>query len=267
MLIELLVAGVVGKALYDVDQSVKMDEWALEDYSEAYEIEREARQRVNKIKEIADIRLQNVVKKKRAVQTYTLPRFVKVYGQIQKIEIQNEKKMLELYRKIDTNQIAKIESIDTFTKKEFTDQELLFGLATKGIAKMIRLDSERELAAAENQLNAAKILDEQSKSVYAVYEAIIEHADRISKLTANMNVLFMKSIEQTETTIDKNGVDVSNYTEHEIGTLMTCVNIAQAMLDILSIPVVDKKGKIYNESIKTIEVGEQYLDRMQTIMK
>lgn len=263
MLIELLVAGAIGKAFYDVDQSIKIDECALEDYAEAYEIEREARQKVRKIKQTAELRLQNVVKKRRAVQTYTIPRFVNVYGKIQKIEIHNS--AIDLNRKININQITKIEAIDSFSKKEFTDQELLFGLATKGIAKMIRLDSERELEAAENQLKAAKVLNEQSKSICTIYETVISHADRISKLTANMNVLFMKSIEQTEMTIDRNGLEVSNYTDYDIGILMTCVNMAQAMLDVLSIPVVDRKGEIYKETLKTIEVGEDYLNKMKTV--
>ena len=99
-----------------------------------------------------------------------------------------------------------------------------------------------------------------------VYDMIIGRADRISNILMRLNVLFMASIQQTDKTIQKNGLDIRNYTEYEKGVLMTCVNIAVAMADMMNIPVLDEGGQLSEKAAGMIASGEAYLDKMQSVM-
>ena len=81
-----------------------------------------------------------------------------------------------------------------------------------------------------------------------------------------MNMMFLRSIEETRKTIDKNGLNIHNYSEYEKGVLMTCVNVAKAVSDIVNIPVVDANGKISRQAIQMIETGENYLKEINEVL-
>ncbi len=99
---------------------------------------------------------------------------------------------------------------------------------------MMIKDSERLLSAAKRQLSAANVAYSQAESICTVCDAVIARADRISRLLMAMNSLFLRSIEETGKTIQRNGLDVHDYSEKAKGTLMTCVNMAVAMTIMVS---------------------------------
>ena len=96
MLIPGLVATAVVKTCYDITKSLELDEKSLKKYSKAFEMNEEAKLLVKKKEEFTDKRLANVAKKKRAIIQDTVPRFVEVYGKIQKIELEDKQKANEL---------------------------------------------------------------------------------------------------------------------------------------------------------------------------
>ena len=132
---------------------------------------------------------------------------------------------------------------------------------------MMEMDSERYLSAANSQMREANVIYSQSESIGAVYDAIVGRADRISNLLMTMNALFIRSINETSLTIEKNGLNVRNYNDYDKGVLMTCVNIAAAMSDIIDVPVVDEKGQICESAMEMITTGEKYLEKMNRAVK
>lgn len=262
MIIGGLTVAALASTLYGADKSLKLDEQAFKKYAKAFEKSKEAELLIEKKAEFADKRLSNVAKKKRAIVNNTVPKFVEVYSQIQKVEMSNTQNINEFTLRKNVQELAVIESLKISSKKDFTDKELVCGLVTKGLGKLMVMDSERNLSAANNQLRSANVAYSQAETISAVYDAIIERADRISKLLMGMNALFVKSIEQTSKTIEKNGLNVKNYSENEKGILMTCVNMALAISDIINVPVVDEKGIIVESAIETILTGEQYIQKM-----
>lgn len=254
-----------GKMLYSVNKSMQMDEKALGKYARAFEMQEKAELIIKAKAEFTDKRLGNVAKKKRAIINNTIPQFVEVYEAIQKVEISVSDNALKLPGIHDSQNQLAIGNLSVISKKEFTDKELVCGLLTKGIGKMIEKDSERYLSAASNQLRAAKVVHSQAESIAAVYDAIVERADRISKLLMAMNAVFVKSIQETDKTIKKNGFDVRNYSEYDKGVLMTCVNIAVALSDIIKVPVIDENGIICQETEAVIVKGEKYLQQMREL--
>jgi hypothetical protein len=267
MIIEALAVGALAKTFYSVDKSLKMDEKALRKYAKAFERSEEAELMVRKQAEFTDKRLMNVAKKKRAIVQGTVPKFVDVYNQIQKIELENNPAMNEIVMRDHVRKLAVLDALSLFVKKDFTDKELVCGWITKGIGKLMEMDSERYLSAANSQMREANVVYSQSESIVAVYEAIVARADRISNLLMAMNALFIKSINETSNTIEKNGLDVRNYSDYDTGVLMTCVNIAMAISNIIDVPVVDEKGQLCEAANDMIMTGEKFLEKMNQVIK
>lgn len=267
MIIEALTVGALAKTFYSVDKSMKMDEKALKKYAKAFEKSEEAEALIRKKEEFTDKRLVNVAKKKRAIVKSTVPKFVEVYSQIQKINIQNNSTLNEVAICKNVKKISALNSIALSVKTDLSDKQLLCGLFIKGFGRMMEIDSERYLSAANSQMRAANVACSQAQSIAAVYDAIAAHADRVSKLLMAMNALFIRSIKETSLTIERNGLNVRNYSDYDKGVLMTCVNIAAAISDIIDVPVVDENGQICEAAKEMIETGEKYLAKMNQVVR
>ena len=265
MLIELAVAA-AGAALYRGNQALELDSQAAKKYSKAFTRECEAHQLVAKKRQLADKRMENVVKKKKAIINSSLPMFIAVYEQIQKINVQPRNRSFDMIQYSDTEWNYMLQSVDIVAKKEFTSQELIFGIFLKTFSGMVVEDSKRNLSAARSQLSAANVAYSHAQSIAEFYDAIIERSDRITNLLINMNILFMGSISETEKIISKNGTSVGKYSDKEKTTLMLCVNFAVAMTKLLDIPVLDKNGRIAEAAVEMIQTGEDYLTRMNEII-
>lgn len=266
MIVEGLAVAAFVKICYSANKALEMDEKALKKYAKAFEKSEEAELLVRKKAEYTDKRLGNVAKKKRAIVQNTVPRFVEVYSQIQKIDLENKSSGNEIAIQQNAKKLAAINSISISVKKDFTDKELVCGLITKGLGKLMEMDSERYLSAANNQMRQANVIYSQAQSVGEIYDAIVGRADRIANLLMTINALFIKSIEETERVINKNGLDVHNYNDFDKGVLMTCVNIAGAVSDLIDIPVVNEDGIICESAMEMIETGEKYISKMKQLM-
>lgn len=266
MIIEGLAVAALVKTVYSADKSAKMDERALGKYAKAFEKSEEARLLIRKKAEYTDKRLANTAKKKRAIVKNTVPQFVNVYGKIQKIELENKIAANEISVRNTVQKLAVLNAISISVKKDFTDKELVCGFITQGLGKLWEMDSERYLSAANSQMRAANVVYSQAESIGEIYDAIAARADRISKLLMALNALFIGSINETEKIIEKNGIDVKNYSEYDKGVLMICVNIAVAMSDIIDVPVVDESGRLCESAVEMIQTGEQYLTQMNKLI-
>ena len=194
-------AAAFAKTLYDAYKSTNMDERAMQKYSQAFEKEQDAKLLVKKKAEYTDKRLANVAQKKRFVIQNTFPQFVSVYDKIQKIEIDQKNVSNEIIPYNSNDQFV-VKDLAISAKKEFTDKELVCGMIFGGIGNLMVKESERNLSAANSQMRAANVAYSQAQSIAEVYDAIVGRADRIAKLIVAMNILFVRSINETEHTID-----------------------------------------------------------------
>ncbi len=262
MLIELVTLGALA---YSADKSNRMDEQALAKRSKAYTREAEARDLIYRKRITADKTLQIVAKKKRAVIESTLPRFIEVYQQIQKIDLKiSDKNELAVYNRFQSSNTIQV--MQTVIKKPLTDGQLITEYIFKGIGGMMISDSKRNLSAAKSQLSAANVVYSQAQSVAEIYDAIIGRAKRISSLIMRMNALFLGSIFETEKIIAQNGTNAKTYNKQDMGVLMTCVNLAGAMSDIMNIPVLDENGELCQTAVEMIQTGEAYIEQMNDLI-
>jgi len=265
-----LVAGLFVDGLVGAEKSSKIDEKALKKYAAAFEKNEKAKQMVQEKAEYLDKRLMNVAKKKKAIINISVPRFAEVYSQIQKLNIQIGEKDPLLLKNLPQESGRILNELTISCQKPLTNQELICGYLNpfRGgfLSEMMVKESERFASAARNQMSMANVVYSQAETACTVYDGIIGRADRLAALLAALNILFLKSIEKTQETIDLRGTYIGNYSETEKGILMTCVNFAVAIADILQIPVVSQDGKLEEASLEAIVCGENYLQKMQTIL-
>ena len=245
---------------YCADKSNKMDAQALAKRSKAFTKEAEARDLVYQKRSTAEKKMQNVAKKKRAIIESTLPRFVEVYQKIQQIDLTiADKNELAVY-----NQFQKSNAIQAM--QVVIQKPLITEYIFKGIGGMMIADSKRNLSAAKSQLSAANVVYSQAQSVAEVYDAIIGRAERIASLLMRMNALFLGSIFETEKVITQNGTNAKAYNQQDMGILMTCVNLAGAMSEIINIPVLDENGELCKAAVEMIQTGEAYIEQMNDLI-
>lgn len=268
MLIEFaaVAIGTSARLLREGNKALKIDAEATAKYGKAFTRECEAEQLVKQKRDLADKKLENVTKKKKAIINSSLPMFIEVYGQIQKINIQQKDKRFEMFEYSDIEKSGILKSIDIVTKKEFTSKELIVGTMFKGFSGMVVEDSKRNLSAARSQLSAANAVYSHAQSIAEVYDAIIGRSDRISKLLVNMNSLFIGIISESKKLIESKGINIKNYSEKDKSTLVLCVNFAVAMTKLIDIPVLDENGEIAQAAVEMIQTGEDYLTRINKLI-
>ncbi len=266
MLIEsLVVAGIAAGIYAPVNKSMKLDEKAMQKCGKAFEKAKSAQIKVKNKAEFADKRATNVANKKRTIINFSLQRFMEVYEKIQKIERKN-KQQTKIIEISDFSNLNWFITIPIASLQGFTTKQLICSVAVRGIVGTMVKESEQKLSAAKNTMNYARVYESQAESMIVIYDAIIERADRISDLLVKMNILFLRSIEETNRVINTNGTNVENYSEFDFEVLRTCVNIADAIIKLLDIPVVDEQGKLVEEAVTLIEKGQTFLNEMKSMM-
>ena len=287
-------AGIIGKFLYDINESHSMEEEAEEKRLEA--IAREAEgwllQKQN-----------NIVRKRQAIMEYTLPRFVKVYGKIQTVLYESLPPSVihttDLAR-IGDLPVSAIESYEGLSSNELASTWLLEGpvnfaagggleigaaaigatagvtlasiaasggiaFLTLGVGASMKKDSERALIAAGRQMRAANAVYAQAESHAQICRAICQFADRIAEITAAMNLLFTRAIAACDQLIQEKGTEKYAYTDEDVNILMTCANLAGAVCTILTVPIMDSQGKIAENGQELIASGVELLTEAQSM--
>lgn len=267
MIWELLALGgaIVGATFYKTNKSMQLDDEAQRKYAKAFAREEEARALVRNKEKYTDLRLSNVAKKKNAIIRQSFPRFEEVYGKIQRIYRNNSLSAEVLYNS-NLDHIEKIKTISLISKKEFTKKELICGLLTRGIANTMVKESRRNLSSANSQLSASNVVYSQAESIAEIYDAIIKRADWTAQKLTEMNILFLNSIKESERVIEKNGTDVRNYSKYDIGVLRNMVNIAEAVADLINVPVIDTNGQLVEASVEILEKAGQFITEMNNLI-
>ena len=262
-------AAVFADGLIGAAKSTAMDEKSLKKYAQAFEKNEKAKMMVEEKAQFLDKRLQNVAKKKQAIIKNSIPRFVEVYGQIQKLEIEINNQKSDLLINLPEEMKLAASNLTIVYQKPMSTQEMVVNFIrpfTGGLRGMMVADSEHFASAARGQLSQANVNYSQAESICALYDAIIERADRLSNLLAAFNFLFLRVIQTSEKVIEKNGINVRLYTKEDKSVLMTCVNFAAAIADIMKVPVLSEEGQLLDAGLEAIQCGEKYLEKMRNVI-
>lgn len=254
----------VGRMIYDMYQSDKMDEMALNKSVKSMNRMEEAKAAQRVKKEDAKQSMLRLGNRKRGILGSSMKRFVEVYGTIKKINfvdtdgVSEFKFLPQVWEHETVSQIS-------YASAPMTDGEMVATMVINGffwgigggITALVKKDSQRNLDMARVRAKQARLITEQANTVSLAYEAIIERSDQITDVLTKLNLLFVKSLTNTERIIAERGVDKLNYSLSDRENLAVCVNLAVAVKKIIDTPLLDETGEIAAKSLEAIKIGQE----------
>lgn len=261
MLIETILLGVTFAQAWKAND---IDEQSLNTLKKAHDKHADAIELFKRHKQAADASLQKLVNRKKGVLSTRMNRFIAVYDQIRKIDFRPGEGILELYTNaLSVKQVEELEVMTATSMNPMSEKELAIKFLFTGVGGMILADSKRNAEIANSQKRIANTLYSQSETLVIAVDAIGKRAEQMSSLLARFSMLFGECIESTEQIIQRNGTSRNHYSNADRETLMTCINLAQAIKAILDVPVLNADGSVTEASLTALEEGEHRLQELQ----
>lgn len=270
-MVPLIIGGVAGaKLISDIWDADKYEREALNVNYEAYSMVESANRKVKAQYEKTESTLLKLANRKRGIMSSSLPKFVDVYNKIKKIEFEdidlNDDTRALVIRSENIqalNQMISVSGVQMSDKEIFAT--FLFSFEYGGISGALKKDAKINLDIAYTRSDEAEVIAYNIDTARIALEAIVDKAERFLKLLAQMNMLFLKSLQHTSEIIERNGFNKQNYSMEDKKDLMNCMNFAKAIKDILVAPLFDSDGKVSQQVNQTIETGNEYIKKLQSV--
>ena len=267
----IIVGGIIGaKSISDIWQADKYEREARSVNYEAYSLIETANRKLKSQSEKTESTLMKLANRKRGIMSSSLPKFIEVYEKIKRIEFEDvdlsdDSKALI----IQSENINAINKMISVSGVQLSDKEIigtyLFSIEYGGLFGAIKKDAKINLDLAYTRSDEAEIIAHNIDTARIAIEAIIAKAERFLKLLAQMNMLFLKSLQYTSELIERNGYNKHNYSVEDKKALMNCMNFAKAVKDILTVPLFDSDGKVSQQVNQALETGNEYINQLQAV--
>lgn len=272
MIIEGLIIGAFAGAEY----SSRIDDKARKELAKAFEKQYEAKELAEHKKLETDNSMLKLANRKRAILSTSIKDFIELYSRIKKINFVESDGIRELDSNLCLSDgVVELEQLrlKTTNSASMTDLELVSifiagGILTTGavvIASMVK-DSKRDLEAAKAQMRAARVVYSQAQTLETALNGIIDRCNNLSDVLTKLNLLFVKSIRESNEIINEKLYNKSLYTTEDRKILMTCMNLAAAVKGIIDVPVLEKNGEITQKSYEALQTGSQYLNQINNLL-
>lgn len=294
-----IAVGCLAKVIYDMNESDKINERAQTKSLKAMNRLAEANLLAQQQIEAAKLSILRLANRKRGILTSSMKSFLDIYEKIKVINFTEGEGIKELSDfTIDIRQELNYQiSVASVPMTEKEAMASLFSMALLGsgvsplaqtapcmatgvvagpvgriaaasmvVSASIKQDANKNLHMASAISKQANVISEQAKTISIAYDAVSQRADRITDVLTKLNVLFVKILQITKESIDKNGSDKTRYTLDERKKLAVCVNLAGAIKDILDTPLLNEKGDITLKSLEAIQTGEEYIGKINAVL-
>lgn len=233
----------------------------------AFERAAEAEDKIRKQHEKTQTSITKLINRKRGIYQTSIPMFLELYRDIQKIHFVEGEGVQELGLSSVSPVVAEeMKEMAGLSKKTLSDSQAFATYIFTGIGGLQKKKAEMNLSAARIQRDLANIMEQQSDHICLALEAVAKRSEHMADVLRNLNALLMKSLKHTGEIVGRNGTDKSKYTLKDREALMVCFNFAKSVKDLLDVPLLDPQGEITQRSLEAIETGEAFLRKMyQTI--
>ena len=158
----------------------------------------------------------------------------------------------------------------SYASASMTDREMVTTMVVNGffwgigggISALVKKDSQRNLDMAQARAKQARVIAEQANTVGLAYEAITERSNQITDVLTKLNLLFVKSLANTERIISERGMDKLNYSLSDRENLAVCMNLAAAVKNMIDTPLLDETGEITAKALEAIKIGQEHIQRI-----
>ena len=216
-------------------------------------------------------KLLKLSKRKKGIMNSSLTQFMVTFRKVAKINfMQNDFGDFNL-KAIIPAEIDNLQKMVNISGMGLTDKQLLstfvfhgfFKGVIGGVSGVIRKESEINLHVACMNSDMADVATSHKKTAKVAIVAIGDSADRFSKLLANLNALFVRSISHIDEFVDQKGMDRNKYSDEDKKDIMNCFNFAETIKKLLEQPLFETNGIISKQAVKAMETGETYILELQ----
>lgn len=292
MLLEATIIG--GKCIHDMMKSDKLEQQAVDKTIRSLDKLSKAQAERNAAKERMNQEVIRFGNRKRGILFSSMQQFVDLYKRIIKINF-SKKEEAAIFKNFSVIEQSEMELNVKMVQKDIKTPGptknvvagclvggvgglsggiLNFSLGASNIAAMgagafvgavsssIVDDSKRKLEMANIEAKRARMLAIQNNSIELAYDAITQRVTRMTDVLTKLNVMFVKSIHNTEKIIDKNGVDKRNYSKADREQLATCIDLVVTIKKFIDAPIVDEEGKVTKKSEEVLMLGNTCINQV-----
>lgn len=291
MLLEATIIG--GKYIHDMMKSDKLEQQAVDKTIRSLDKLSKAQAERNAAKERMNQEVIRFGNRKRGILFSSMQQFVDLYKRIIKINF-SKKEEAAIFKNFSVIEQSEMELNVKMVQKDIKTPGptknvvtgcLVGGVGGLSIAAMgdvgvlsiaamragafvgavsssIVDDSKRKLEMANIEAKRARMLAIQNNSIELAYDAITQRVTRMTDVLTKLNVMFVKSIHNTEKIIDKNGVDKRNYSKADREQLATCIDLVVTIKKFIDAPIVDEEGKVTKKSEEVLMLGNTCINQV-----
>lgn len=270
-----IAAGVaIAKMASDMKKSDELNERAERKRTQAFRAISEAETDRMCEEEKMNKAILKLATRKNGILMTSIKRFIEVYGKIKQIRFLESDGIRELKQFSPAccdeikSQLVIIHQ-QNITPASIT-KNMIKGFLFAGFGGMITSsivdDAQNELDMARDKAKQARVIAEQQKIYSLSYQGISNRANHMTDILTALNILFDKSISNTEKLINEKGTERKNYSSDDIAQMGVCLNLAKAVKDILDAPILDKDSELSQETLKVIQRGNQCVIDMQNAL-
>ena len=254
------------------------DIWKADEYNrearhvnyEAFTLVEAANRKFQSQREKLDAALTKLANRKRGIIKSSLAKFVDVYEKIKRIdfdELRSSEGMNTLALRPEN--LSEINQMISVSGVQLSDSEIvgtfLFSWEYGGIGGAIKKDARINLDVAYTRSDEAEVIAHNTDTARIAVEGINDKAESVLKLLAQMNALFLKSLQYTSEIIERRGLNKRNYSVDDKKALMNCMMFAKAISDILKAPLFDSNGKLSRQIDETLSTGNEQIKKLQAV--
>lgn len=270
MALPIIISVGMGKVVYDMWQSDKYEKKARNINYEAFSIVESAARKSREEYAKTTQTLLKLANRKKGIMNGSLPKFLDVYQKIIRINFQEvDSSAQDRALVLRENSLRGIDQMISVSGVSMSDKEIvgtfLFSWEYGGLSGAVKKEAKINLDLAYTRSDEADVIARQYETAQIALKGIGDKAESFLKLLAQMNLLFLKSIQHTDKIIDSNGFDRQNYSTDDKKALMSCINFAQAIKDILEAPLFEADGKVSRQANRALAVGDEYIKKFQSV--
>lgn len=254
----------------DIWQADKYEREARNVSYEAFSLVESAMRKRNSQCEKLDSTLIKLANRKRGIMSGTLPKFIAVHEKIIQINF-SRRLSADVLRSLTLRpeNLSGMNQMISASGVQMSVREILgtflFSFEYNGISGAIKKDAKINLDVAYSRSDEAEVIVHNIDTERIAVEGINDKVESVLKLLTQMNALLLKSIQHTNTIIERNGLDVEIYSNADIDDIMNCCNFAKAVSDILKAPLFDSNGKLSQQINQTLTTGNEYIKKIQAV--
>lgn len=258
------------KFISDIWQADKYEKQALNANYEAFSMIESASRKLRAQYEKLESTMLKLANRKKGIIGGSISKFIKIHEKIIHINFKNRHNIDSIKNlALRPENLKSMNQMISVSGIKMSDKEILgtylFSFEYGGIGGAIKKDAKINLDLAYARSDEAEVIAHNTDTARIALEGIDDRAESLLNLLARMNMFFLKSIQYTSEIINRNGVDVENYSNEDIGAIMNCCNFAKALSDILQAPLFDSNGKLNKQIDKTLSTCNEYLQKMQRV--